>query len=253
MATPSPLRPPLLWLLERDPAEGARLREYLERRGYDLRIFTDDNLIQRYLMRERADLLLLGCGADTSAGVTLCRRLRADGDDVPIILLAPTNSSEERIRGLESGADDYLSNSITPRELAARIQSLLRRRQALPAGAPQSADHHLSFGDCRLDLTARELYRNGRKIELTGGEFALLAALAQNPLRSLSRERLVELARGPGSASSERSVDVQVSRLRKLIENEPSSPRYIQTVWGHGYVFVAPVEQPSSGVLDEPH
>jgi two-component system phosphate regulon response regulator OmpR len=109
---------------------------------------------------------------------------------------------------------------------------------ALPAGTPLAEGQLVEFGDCRLDLAARCLERDGQPVVITSGEFSLLTAFVQHPHRPLSRERLIELARGPGSDTDSRSMDVQVSRVRKLVEPDPSRPRYLQTVWGYGYVFV---------------
>jgi len=144
----------------------------------------------------------------------------------------------DRIIGLEQGADDYLGKPFLPRELTARIEAVLRRRVALPAGTPLAEGQVVSFGDCRLDLSARCLERGGQPVVITSGEFSLLTAFVQHPHRPLSRERLIELARGPGSDTDSRSMDVQVSRVRKLVEPDPARPRYLQTVWGYGYVFV---------------
>ena len=144
----------------------------------------------------------------------------------------------DRIIGLEQGADDYLGKPFLPRELTARIESVLRRRSNVPAGTPLADGAQVIFGDNQLDLAARTLIRNGTAQVITSGEFSLLAAFVQHPHRPLSRERLIELARGPESDTDSRSMDVQVSRVRKLIEPDPSRPRYLQTVWGYGYVFV---------------
>ena len=152
--------------------------------------------------------------------------LTAKGDDV------------DRIVGLELGADDYLAKPFNPRELVARINAVLRRRRPIVPGAPLQADGPITFGPCALDLAARMLTRDGQPIQLTTGEFALLKALVDHPHQPLSREKLMELARGRDLEPFDRTIDVQVSRLRKLIEENPSAPRFIQTVWGFGYVFV---------------
>lgn len=228
----------LVWIVDHDRELRAQLQVFLERSAFDVRVFPDGRDVERRLVRERPDLLVLERQLEGEDGLDLCRRIRAGGDDVPIIMLTARNSIDDRILGLDSGADDYLGKPVVPRELAARMQAVLRRRAALPAGAPVMGVPVLQFGDCYLDIGARILLRAGCKVELTSGEFALLAALAQHPHRSLTRERLLQLARGPGSATSERSIDVQVSRLRKLVESDPTRPRHIQTVWGYGYVFV---------------
>ena len=122
---------------------------------------------------------------------------------------------------------------------------MLRRRSSIPAGTPLAEGGDVTFGENQFDLSARTLFREGEPVVITSGEFSLLAAFVQHPHRPLSRERLIELARGPGSDTDSRSMDVQVSRVRKLVEPDPARPRYIQTVWGYGYVFV-PDGQPRS-------
>jgi two-component system phosphate regulon response regulator OmpR len=145
----------------------------------------------------------------------------------------------DRIVGLEMGADDYVPKPFNPRELVARINAVLRRRAAqVPPGAPSGETEIVSFGGMMVNLAQRTLEKNGESIALTTGEFALLKVLVTNPRVPLSRDKLMELARGREYEVFDRSIDVQVSRLRKLVEKDPSKPTYIQTVWGFGYVFV---------------
>jgi two-component system phosphate regulon response regulator OmpR len=160
-------------------------------------------------------------------------------------MLTARGDGVDRIIGLEQGADDYLAKPFLPRELSARIEAVLRRRSSIPAGTPLAEGGDVTFGENQFDLSARTLFREGTPVVITSGEFSLLAAFVQHPHRPLSRERLIELARGPGSDTDSRSMDVQVSRVRKLVETDPARPRYIQTVWGYGYVFV-PDGQPRS-------
>jgi two-component system phosphate regulon response regulator OmpR len=137
------------------------------------------------------------------------------------------------------GADDYLAKPFNPRELVARIHAVLRRRPpAPPPGAPSTDDESVSFGRISVNLATRSMQRDGQDVPLTTGEFALLKALVSHPRQPLSRDKLMELARGREYEVFDRSIDVQVSRLRKLIEDDPAQPRYLQTVWGFGYVFV---------------
>jgi two-component system phosphate regulon response regulator OmpR len=171
--------------------------------------------------------------------------LRDAGDDLPVVMLTARGDGVDRIIGLEQGADDYLAKPFLPRELSARIEAVLRRRSSIPAGTPLAEGGDVTFGENQFDLSARTLFRDGTPVVITSGEFSLLAAFVQHPHRPLSRERLIELARGPGSDTDSRSMDVQVSRVRKLVEPDPARPRYIQTVWGYGYVFV-PDGQPRS-------
>jgi two-component system phosphate regulon response regulator OmpR len=156
-------------------------------------------------------------------------------------MLTARGNEADRITGLETGADDYLPKPFNPRELVARINAVLRRgaatAPALP-GAPLETDQPVSFGAFTLNLASRQLTRGGEAISLTTGEFALLKALVTHAGTPLTRERLMELARGRELGMLDRTIDVQVSRLRKLIEDDPSHPRHLQTVWGFGYVFV---------------
>ena len=155
-------------------------------------------------------------------------------------MLTARGDESSRIEGLELGADDYLAKPFNPRELLARIRAVLRRQEVDVPGAPSASEQDVSFGEYRLSLATRELHKN--KLDephmLTTGEFAVLKALVQHPRETLSRDKLMNLARGREWDALERSIDVQISRLRRVIEVDPSKPRYIQTVWGVGYVFV---------------
>ena len=154
-------------------------------------------------------------------------------------MLTAKGEDVDRIVGLEVGADDYLGKPFNPRELLARIHAVLRRRPPQEApGAPSAENESVTFGPFAFDLGARTLHKNGEEISLTTGEFAMLKALVRHPRQPLSREKLAQLARGREFEPFDRSLDVQISRLRKLIEADAASPRYIQTVWGVGYVFV---------------
>jgi two-component system phosphate regulon response regulator OmpR len=164
--------------------------------------------------------------------------LRAAGENVPIVMLTAKGEDVDRIVGLEMGADDYLPKPFNPRELVARIQAVLRRHtERLAPGAP-AAEGRTAFGPYTLDLAARTLSKDDNTIHLTTAEFSLVKVFAQHPRQPLAREKLTMLARGRDHEVFDRAIDVQVSRLRKLIEPDPANPRYIQTVWGFGYVFV---------------
>ena len=203
-----------------------------------MRYLCDVKQLQARLEFQRPDLVVLDLMLPGDDGLTALRRLRDAGDDLPVVMLTARGDGVDRIIGLEQGADDYLGKPFLPRELTARIEAVLRRRSSIPAGTPLADGAQVIFGDNQLDLAARTLVRNGATQVITSGEFSLLAAFVQHPHRPLSRERLIELARGPESDTDSRSMDVQVSRVRKLIEQDPSRPRYLQTVWGYGYVFV---------------
>lgn len=227
-----------IWIVDDDPELGTMLQTYLEQQGYAVRWMADGGQLLARLGIERPQLLVLDLMLPGDDGLMLLRRLRDVGDDLPVVMLTAQADAVDRIIGLEQGADDYLAKPFLPRELSARIAAVLRRRMAHPSGAPRAAGEVQCFGDLALHLGTRELFRGEQLLPLTSGEFALLAAFAEHPHRPLSRERLIELARGPGSATDSRSMDVQISRLRRVIEPDPSRPRYLQTVWGYGYVFV---------------
>ena len=228
----------MIWVVDDDPELRQMVGTYLIDQGYDVRCLCDVKQLEARLEFQRPDLVVLDLMLPGDDGLTALRRLRDAGDDLPVVMLTARGDGVDRIIGLEQGADDYLGKPFLPRELTARIEAVLRRRSSIPAGTPLADGAQVIFGDIQLDLAARTLVRNGATQVITSGEFSLLAAFVQHPHRPLSRERLIELARGPESDTDSRSMDVQVSRVRKLIEQDPSRPRYLQTVWGYGYVFV---------------
>ena len=228
----------MIWVVDDDPELRKMVGTYLIDQGYDVRCLCDVKQLEARLEFQRPDLVVLDLMMPGDDGLTALRRLRDDDDDLPVVMLTARGDGVDRIIGLEQGADDYLGKPFLPRELTARIEAVLRRRSNIPSGTPLADGAQVNFGDNQLDLAARILIQNGEAKVITSGEFSLLAAFVQHPHRPLSRERLIELARGPGSDTDSRSMDVQVSRVRKLIEADPSRPRYIQTVWGYGYVFV---------------
>lgn len=231
-------RTSMIWVVDDDPELRQMVGTYLMDQGYDVRCLSDVKQFEARLDFQRPDLVVLDLMMPGDDGLTALRRLRDADDDLPVVMLTARGDGIDRIIGLEQGADDYLAKPFLPRELSARIEAVLRRRTALPAGTPLAGGGLIEFGDNVLDLAARTLAREGSPTVITSGEFSLLAAFAQHPHRPLSRDRLIELARGPGCDTDTRSMDVQVSRVRKLVEPDPSRPRYIQTVWGYGYVFV---------------
>jgi two-component system, OmpR family, phosphate regulon response regulator OmpR len=231
--------------------DDARLRDllnrYLGEQGYSVRTVSNSVEMNRQLARERYDLMILDLMLPGEDGLSICRRLRGGDEDMPIIMLTAKGDDVDRIVGLEVGADDYLAKPFNPRELVARIQAVLRRRPPpAPPGAPTVDTQVVEFGEFRLNLATRHLTQAGQDVTVTTGEFSLLKVLVQHPRVPLSRDKLMELARGREFGAFDRSIDVQISRLRRLIEPDPSKPVYIQTVWGFGYVFIPDGEAKSA-------
>ena len=215
------------------------LKRYLAEQGFAVDTVADAAAMERQMQRVRYDIMVLDLMLPGEDGLAICRRLRASDDGIPIIMLTAKGDDVDRILGLEMGADDYLAKPFNPRELVARINAVLRRQAPVEtSGAPSATADQVAFGPFALDLATRTLTREGEPVPLTTGEFALLKALAQNPRKPMSRDKLMELARGRALESADRSIDVQVSRLRRLLGEDPQGPKFIQTVWGFGYVFV---------------
>ncbi|BDM62842.1 DNA-binding response regulator [Shewanella sp. NFH-SH190041] len=216
----------------------ALLERYLVEQGFQVRAAGNAEQMNRLLERENFHLLVLDLMLPGEDGLSICRRLRQAGNPLPIIMLTAKGDEVDRIIGLELGADDYLPKPFNPRELLARINAVMRRRVQEIPGAPSQQEEMVSFGDFQLNLATREMTHGDEAIALTSGEFAVLKVLVSHPREPLSRDKLMNLARGRDYSALERSIDVQVSRLRRLIEKDAANPRYIQTVWGLGYVFV---------------
>ncbi|HYC35614.1 MAG TPA: two-component system response regulator OmpR [Usitatibacter sp.] len=215
------------------------LKRYLAEQGFAVDTVPDTAAMDRQMQRVRYDLLVLDLMLPGEDGLAACKRLRAARNNVPVIMLTAKGDDVDRIAGLELGADDYVAKPFNPRELVARINAVLRRQAPLETpGAPAAEPTEVRFGGFVLDLATRALERGGEPVPLTTGEFALLKALVLHPRQPMSRDKLMELARGRELEHTDRSIDVQVSRLRKILGEDPQSPRYIQTVWGFGYVFV---------------
>ncbi len=215
------------------------LRRYLAQEGFDVLLAEDGKALNRLLTREKVDLIVLDLMLPGEDGLSICRRLRRLNHSTPIIMLTAKVDDVDRIVGLEVGSDDYLPKPFNPRELLARIHAVLRRCPAREApGAPVKEPTTIVFGPFEFDLSLRQLSRAGEMLPLTTGEYSMLKALVQHPQQALSRDQLAQLVRGREFEPFDRSLDVQISRLRKMIEIDPSQPRYIQTVWGVGYVFV---------------
>ncbi len=232
-------RTPKLLVVDDDPRLRDLLRRYLGENGFQVFVADNGVTMNRLWLRERFDALILDLMMPGEDGLQILRRLREQKDMTPIIMLTARGEDVDRIVGLEMGADDYIPKPFNPRELLARIHAVLRRRPVADApGAPSMTDEVVKFGEFELDLGTRVLRKNGEPVPLTTGEFAVLKAFARHPKQPLSRDKLMEIARGREYEAFDRSLDVQVSRLRKMIEPDPSKPRFLQTVWGVGYVFI---------------
>lgn len=234
-----PAKPYRLIVVDDDGRIRELLRRYLSQEGFEVLLAEDARALDRLLLRDHADLIVLDLMLPGEDGLSVCRRLRARQDQTPVIMLTAKGDEVDRIVGLEIGADDYLTKPFNPRELLARVHAVLRRRPAREApGAPSALVEKVVFGPFEFDMALRKLTRDGDPLALTTGEFAMLKALVRHPRQPLSRDKLAQLARGRDFEPFDRSLDVQISRLRKMLETDPAHPRFIQTVWGVGYVFV---------------
>lgn len=216
------------------------LKRYLSEQGFGVTTAQDSHAMAQARRQTEIDLVVLDVMMPGEDGMSICRRLRSAGDDIPIIMLTARSEDASRIMGLDLGCDDYLVKPFNPRELLARIKAVLRRardRQETASGKAQ-APQTVQFGPYELNLTRRTLACHGVPMSITTAEFSMLKVFARYPNEALSRDRLMELARGREYEAFDRSLDVQISRLRKLLEPNPAKPTYIQTVWGVGYVFV---------------
>lgn len=224
-----------LLVVDDDPELRQLLASYLNKHGYDTLLAADANDLEGQIARFSPDLVVLDRMMPGRDGLTACRDLRAQAEDVPVLLLTAKDEPVDRIMGLESGADDYLGKPFDPRELLARIEAVLRRKAGPSALKPHSP---IRFGPFQFDPVTRQLSRDGEEIRLTGGEINLLEALLKHAGKPLSRERLLALARDDDSGErNDRAIDIAILRLRRAIEDDPKSPRWIQTVWGTGYRF----------------
>ena len=226
---------PLTALLVEDDARLASLTvQYLERQGMSVVTATDGDSGLDLALRHRFDVVLLDVMLPGLDGIQVCQRLR-QRSDVPVIMLTARGEEADRVLGLELGADDYLPKPFSPRELLARIRALVRRARGR---AGPSVGRSVAVGGLHLDPGGRKATVDGVDVDLTGYEFDLLVALAGRAGRVLSREQLMELARGSIDDAFDRSVDVHVSRLRQKLGDDPRAPRFIKTVRGVGYQFL---------------
>ncbi len=214
----------------------------LAKEGFRVSVAADGRAMRQVLADSRIDLILLDLMLPGEDGLSLCRDLRTRSN-VPIIMLTAKGDEVDRVIGLEMGADDYLPKPFGSRELVARIRAVLRRsRENAATPGPAERPKHYRFDRWRLDTGRRELIRDdGTVVPLSTGEYDLLVAFAERPQRVLSRDQLLDLTRGRAASPLDRSVDTQVSRLRRKLEEDPADPAIIKTVWGGGYSFTPAV------------
>lgn len=235
--------PPHILVIDDDPQIRALLQEYLTENGLRVSVVSTSQQMSQMLADEPIDLIILDLRLAGEDGMAIARSLR-DQSAIPIVMLTGVRDEADRVMGLELGADDYLTKPFSPRELLARIRTVLRRTKH---AAPSPARHHeiraYRFAHFELNLRTRRLkQRDGRNIVLTNGEFNLLAALLAAPERILTRDQLLEASRVYDNEVYDRAIDIQVLRLRRKIESDPSQPKFIITERGVGYVFGSPVE-----------
>lgn len=231
-------RPPRIIVMDDDLELRHMLRRYLSDQGFYVQATDSAEQLDRLLQREPFDVLVLDLMMPGEDGLSICRRLRVNGQTIPILMLTAKGDPVDRILGLEMGADDYLAKPFDPRELIARLKAMRRRQTMLHSATVWGSDEITEFGPFTLNISRMELKRGDVVIPLTSMEFQLLRVFAANPRRPMSRDHLLDKVKGRDHDSMDRSLDVQISRLRRKIEDHPGAPRYIRTVWGTGYMFM---------------
>ena len=228
-------------VVDDDPGVREVLADFLRGHGYAVETAEDGRRMDAALAGFAPDLVVLDLMMPGEDGLSICKRLSAEGGGPAVIMLSAMGEETDRIVGLELGADDYLPKPCSPRELLARTKAVLRRRREVPA--PGAAASAIEFDGWSLDLVRRELRSAaGVVVNLSGGEFHLLRVLVERPGRVLTRDQLLDLARGPSSEAFDRAIDVQISRLRRKLEDGAGRDP-IRTVRGEGYMFVGAVRK----------
>lgn len=217
------------------------LSEYLQKQGYRVSVASEGRSMRAALTRSAPDLIVLDLMLPGDDGLTLCREVRAQSD-IPIIMLTARGEEVDRIVGLEMGADDYLSKPFSPRELVARIKSILRRSRALPSNLKPEQVRAFKFAGWMLDVATRNLVSPaGVSIALSGTDYKLLRIFLDHPNRVLNRDQLIDMTQSRDAGPFDRSIDLQVSRLRRRLDDNPKEPSIIKTARGEGYVLAAEV------------
>jgi DNA-binding response OmpR family regulator len=224
-------------IVDDDDALCDLLRQYLEKQGFVVDSVENGTSMDRYLEQTIPNLIILDLMMPGEDGLSIAKRLTSE-QDIPIIMLSACGEDVDRILGLEMGADDYLAKPFNPRELLARIRSVLRRHHPEKNKVDKEQTTFYTFGSNTLDTVSQTLKQNGEKISLTQSEYSLLKLFLENPNRVLSRDTLLENLKGYEWSPFDRSIDVRITRLRHKIETDRTDPEYIQTVWGQGYKFL---------------
>ena len=229
-------------IVDDDAETRSLLQQYLQKQGYRVTSAADGKALRGSLLTARPDLIVLDLMLPGEDGLQLCRDLRSRSN-LPVIMLTARGEETDRIVGLEMGADDYLAKPFNPRELLARIKSVLRRARSLPENLEPDAVNSFAFAGWTLDVATRNLTApDGVVVPLSGTEFKLLRAFLAHPNRVLSRDQLIDFMISRDAGPFDRAIDVQVSRLRQRLRDDAREPRIIKTVRGEGYVLAAQVE-----------
>jgi DNA-binding response OmpR family regulator len=221
-------------VVDDEPKIAALARDYLEHAGYDVVVASDGRAALEAVDRAHPDLVVLDLGLPEIDGLDVTRVIRRDST-LPIVMLTARDDELDKLLGLELGADDYLTKPFSPRELVARVRAVLRRVDT--AAAPAGARELIRAGDVTLDVPRMRVDAGGRPVELTPTEFQLLATLAAQPGRIFTRSQLLDAVHGVAFESYERAIDTHIKNIRRKLEPEPRSPRYLLTVYGVGYRF----------------
>lgn len=223
-------------LVDDDPKIRDLTAKYLRDQGLHVCTAEGGKALDKVLEQKKISLIVLDLMMPNESGLAICQRLRVNNVAIPIIMLTAKGDEVDRIVGLEMGADDYLPKPFNPRELLARINANLRRQTNVDAEKKDLAQI-IKFGDFIFNINNRSLTKNGIEISITTGEYDLLKVFTERPKQPLSRDQLMQLAKGKELDVFDRSIDVQISRLRKIIEKDPNKPNFLQTKWGYGYIF----------------
>jgi two-component system, OmpR family, response regulator len=228
--------------LDDDPSIRQLVADYLTQNEIRVSAVSSGRELTELMARETVDLVVLDLRLPGEDGMQIARKLR-EQSSIPILMLTGRAEEADRVMGLELGADDYLTKPFSPRELLARIRALLRRARAQATVADEIAKvRAYRFGHWELNIGLRKLRRGAESVDLTNGEFSLLTAFLSSPQRILTRDQLLDLSRLHNAEVYDRSIDVQILRLRRKIEEDPAHPKFITTERGAGYLFAAPVE-----------